>query len=123
MKIEGLNQIPMSVSPAQALPTPQVLLKAPAFQERTRSTQEISPRDSEPFSPGEITGILETLNDKLESMQRTIQFTIDDESKDIVINVVDTSSGEVIRQIPPEEILRLRHALEEIAGLMLEEFA
>ena len=123
MKIEGINQNPMGLFPAQASAPPQVMQQAPGPQDRIRSVSDLPQNGRDPITSDEISERLESLNVKLIALQRSIQFTVDEESKDIVINVVDTSNGEVIRQIPPEEILRLRHALEEIAGLMLEEIA
>jgi flagellar protein FlaG len=39
----------------------------------------------------------------------------------MVIKVVDKNSGEVIRQIPSAEMLRLRENMTEMAGLIVKE--
>lgn len=60
------------------------------------------------------------LNEKLEGMNRSIRFTIDEDSKEIIVKVVDKISGEVISQIPPEEMIRLKERIDEMAGLLVE---
>ncbi len=43
-----------------------------------------------------------------------IDFSQDDQSGSLVIRIIDRDSGEVIRQIPPDEILSLRSHLKEL---------
>jgi len=48
------------------------------------------------------------LNTSLRSLQKTnLQFSIDDKSGEPVVKVMDVEKEEVIRQIPPEEVLAL----------------
>jgi len=53
-------------------------------------------------------------------MNRSIRFSIDDSSKDVVVKVVDKDTGEVIKQFPPEQVLKLRERLSEMSGLLVE---
>jgi len=43
-----------------------------------------------------------------------INFAMDDQSGSLVISIIDRDSGEVLRQIPPDEILTLRSHLREL---------
>jgi flagellar protein FlaG len=61
------------------------------------------------------------LNEKMDIMNKSIQFSIDDKTKDIVVKVVDKSSGEVISQFPPEDLLKLRERMNDMAGLLIKE--
>jgi len=69
------------------------------------------------------------LNELLEEIiedgrpNRAIRVSRDEESGRFVYRSVDIASGEVIRQFPPEEILRLVRAVREAAGLVLDESA
>lgn len=54
-----------------------------------------------------------------QSIQRDLSFSVDDSSGRVVVEVRDQASGDVIRQIPTEEALRLLKHLEEARGLML----
>ena len=59
------------------------------------------------------------LNDYVQSLRRDIQFSVDKNSGDTVIRVVDSNSGEVIRQMPSEEMLAIAHNLENAQGLFV----
>lgn len=52
----------------------------------------------------------------LRSVGRELRFQIDDESGQIVVSVLDAETGERIRQIPSEELLRLARAHRGEAG-------
>lgn len=62
----------------------------------------------------------EKINEFIESFTRDIQFTIDKDSERVVLKVVDRKSGDVIRQIPSEEALKIAKALDELKGLIIQ---
>ncbi len=55
-----------------------------------------------------------------QSVQRDINFNVDDSSGRVVINVTEATSGEIIRQIPSEEALQLSENLAEIRSLLFK---
>lgn len=52
-----------------------------------------------------------------------IHFEMSDDHGKIVIKVVNQESGELIRQIPSEEVLRIAAHLHEVSGLLVREQA
>ncbi|RZQ55826.1 flagellar protein [Pseudidiomarina tainanensis] len=52
-----------------------------------------------------------------------IHFEFDDSSGRTIVKVVSQESGEVIRQIPNEEVLRIAQHLHEMSGLLVREEA
>lgn len=48
-----------------------------------------------------------------------IEFDISDERSRIVTRVIDRDSGDVIRQIPAEEVLRIADSLESLQGQLI----
>lgn len=56
----------------------------------------------------------------VQSVQRDINFKVDDSSGRVVVNVTEATSGEVIRQIPSEEALRLSESMTEIRSLLFK---
>jgi|SRR5690554_275229 len=52
------------------------------------------------------------MNDYIESTQRDLQFSYDDESGETVVKVVDRKTQEVIRQIPDEIFLKISQAID-----------
>lgn len=60
------------------------------------------------------------LNSELGLRRISLNFSIDEDSDSLVVQVVDSDSGKVIRQIPPDEILTLRKRLEELIGIIFD---
>jgi flagellar protein FlaG len=55
-----------------------------------------------------------------QSIQRNLNFSLDDSTGRVVVKVTDGVSGEVIRQIPSEEALRLAESLDEVRSLLFK---
>lgn len=68
-----------------------------------------------------INEIVETINKKIESLaSRGIHLEVEKELKIIVAKVVERDSGEVIRQIPPAELIEIKKRLRgHNSGLIL----
>lgn len=61
------------------------------------------------------------MNKKLEMLNSQLKVEIDDDTGIKVIKIVDQQTKEVIRQIPPEVMLRIAKYLDEVAGLLFNE--
>lgn len=59
----------------------------------------------------------------IQSIQRDLRIKIDDKTESIVIQVVSKNNGKVIRQIPPEEMLKLAAKMEEMVGVIFNKSA
>lgn len=64
--------------------------------------------------------VVSSLRGLVQNLHRNLQFSIDDESGETVIKVIDSETREVVRQIPAEEIIRLRRRLEEASGVLFQ---
>ena len=58
--------------------------------------------------------VVSDLKDYVQNMQRDLNFHVDDETGRVVIKVIDSSTSEVIRQIPEEEVLSLARRMQEM---------
>lgn len=56
----------------------------------------------------------------VQSMNRDLEFSLDKDSGEVVVKVVDRSSGNLIRQIPSEDMLKLASSLKEARSLLFE---
>ncbi|MBB3046374.1 hypothetical protein FHR99_000610 [Litorivivens lipolytica] len=66
---------------------------------------------------------VERLNKVLQERARELEFSVDEDSGHIVVRVIHKESGEVIRQLPPEVVLRFADAFTKGTGSLVEEFA
>jgi flagellar protein FlaG len=55
-------------------------------------------------------------NSLLQTVQRNLQFKVDDSTKELVVKIVDSNSGELVRQIPSEEMLVFIKRMKEMEG-------
>lgn len=53
------------------------------------------------------------LSDYVQTVSRELQFEIDDDINDVIVTVVDRDTGDVIRQIPQDEVVRMARYLSE----------
>jgi flagellar protein FlaG len=54
----------------------------------------------------------------VQSVKRNLEFLIDESSGKVVVKVIASDSGEVIRQIPNEEVLKLANSLNDASSLL-----
>jgi len=59
----------------------------------------------------------------VDSNQRNLNFSIDETTGDVVVKIVATQSGEVIRQLPSEEALKMAQRLKDPHSLLFDEQA
>lgn len=67
-----------------------------------------------------IEDAVSSIQNFVQTVQRNLNFSLDDASGRVVVKVTDGSSGEVIRQIPSEEALRLAESLEQARSLLFK---
>lgn len=76
-----------------------------------------------PVDRSAIDRVAAKVSEVLDRADSRLKIEIDDETERIVVKVIQGDSGEVIRQIPPEELLELERYLSGGKGLLLEERA
>ncbi|MBK3331861.1 flagellar protein FlaG [Persephonella atlantica] len=64
---------------------------------------------------------VENLNKKLNMLNSQLKVEIDKDTGIKVVKIVDKDTKEVIRQIPPEVILKIAKYLDEVTGLLFNE--
>lgn len=65
----------------------------------------------------------ETLNQVVQLFNHKLKFEVDERSDNVIVKIVDSQSGETIRQIPPEDMLNMKARLNEVLGMMFDEKA
>ncbi|MCL7743478.1 flagellar protein FlaG [Guyparkeria hydrothermalis] len=63
---------------------------------------------------------LAELEELVQSRQRDLSFSVDDDTGRTVVKVINARTDEVVRQIPSEEILSIARRIENGEGGMLE---
>src|SRR5690606_1253921 len=63
---------------------------------------------------------VERIRTQMQTLQRNRTSSVDESTGEVVVQVRDGDSGEVVRQIPSEDILRLAERLDEMRSLLFE---
>lgn len=86
--------------------------------EQVLPPQEVTPGS---YSEREINLAIEQVQVMMDLRNRSVEFTTDTESGAQVVKVVDSDSGDVIRQIPAEELLSFMRNLTRMLGTFIDE--
>jgi len=57
-----------------------------------------------------------TGNSILQATNRNLEFQVDDSTKRVVVKIVDSQSGKVLRQIPSEDMLAFIDKMQQLEG-------
>ena len=116
----------MSVGPITSAPLPVSSFEAKDSNGRPgRGQEDISTRDISNVEADKIglktplKEVVERLNSAEDFHDRGIRFSVDEETGKVVVRIVDSSTNEVVKQIPSEEILRMARNIDEFLGLYL----
>jgi flagellar protein FlaG len=110
---------PMRVDAANiAGNTLQKMSQAPEQLDTQRKQQQENPepqgeQSADQVQPEELLSQIKSLT---EDGLYSVRFENDDEAQEMVVKVVDPKTDEVIRQIPPEELLNLTQRLNDLRG-------
>jgi flagellar protein FlaG len=72
---------------------------------------------------GKTMKLVEEVQSYLDNMNIQLSFDIHDETGDMVVQVLERESGDLIRQIPPDDLLDLRDKLDELRGVLFHQKA
>ncbi|SNS61945.1 flagellar protein FlaG [Noviherbaspirillum humi] len=74
-------------------------------------------------SEAELDAALKELNDLGRSIGQGIEFSVDQDSGRTIVKVVDSSTQEVLRQIPSKEVLEMNRSISKMQGLLVRDKA
>jgi len=68
------------------------------------------------LSLDDVKEAVKTGNNMLQSISSSLSFEIDDATKQVVVKIVDSKTGELVRQIPTVEMLDFMRRMKELEG-------
>lgn len=122
MSIQSLNgAVGSTPPPAQTRSNPAPVADA-VVKLPEAPVQQSAPKEPQP-APEQIAQALEKLKTAMPAKANALQFSVDDSSGDTIVRVVDSETGDVIRQIPSKELLEIAHAIDKMQGMLLKQKA
>lgn len=65
----------------------------------------------------------QSVRDFVKPVNNSLDFSIDEDSGQVVVKIIDTATKEVIRQMPSAEMLAIARTLDSIKGLFVKQTA
>ncbi|MGF6275298.1 flagellar protein FlaG [Massilia sp. UYP11] len=110
-----LDDRPVAVAGQPAPADRQPATDAPASVPVTISGT-VSGRDA-------VSAAVKKLNEAMPPSAQSLEFEIDEGSKEVVVKIIDQSTKEVVRQIPTEEALEMARSIDKMQGLLIRQTA
>ncbi|WP_349431727.1 flagellar protein FlaG [Methylomarinum sp. Ch1-1] len=96
----------------------------------TRNEIALKPMNSSPLQKKEVEQAVSDVNQFFQTERRSLAFSVNETTQDVVIEVKDAETDQIIRQIPPEFVIKLAEQLHELSnetnrfdGLLLKDKA
>jgi flagellar protein FlaG len=85
--------------------------------ESLREKQEYSEQDLE----DEVRESVKDVNEIVDKVKEGLSFQIHEDTEKMMVKVVDLNTDEVIKELPPEEMLDLQARIHEMVGILIDE--
>lgn len=101
----------------------------PPIESQVDAARKVANRSREQEAlqqPATVTGVQEAvdeINKVLHYMNERLEFSIHEATNRVMVRVLDRETDEVLREIPPEQILDLVAKLQELVGLLVDKRA
>jgi len=104
-------------------PRGRVMTAASVSDARPPRVIESGPGAQEASATGDVQTLVSKANDLVKSMNVGIEFSVDPESRNKIIRVVDAETRSILRQFPSEEMLTLSRAIEKMQAALVKQTA
>lgn len=111
----------MSVKLNPSYPAPAPVEPSPSKRADDRQPVEaVKETDPPATDRGTLEQAVSAIQEYAKASERQLDFSIDDSTGQVVVKVIARHSGEVIRQLPSEEALKLAERLEDANSLLFD---
>jgi flagellar protein FlaG len=123
--IIAVKPVPVMQEVAPTVNTEKITAETKSqYKPSTEQVQNEKERKSEKkIDPKLAEQIVHQLNDNLKIFNTRIAFSIDDKTKKTIVKIIDEDKNEVIRQVPPDYLLKISQRISELLGIMVDEKA
>lgn len=92
------------------------------------SASKVAPKETvQQPNAAQLQHVLDSLNKSMQQSNRSMAFSVDANTKRLVVKLTDTETGQLIRQFPSEEVLAIAQSIDQYLsqhqGLLLKQKA
>lgn len=107
------NSVQRTASTARAARVPDDIAKTPVAK-----AAAVAKEGEVKLNAKQVQQSLEEINKVMAGLSISVQFKIDPDYKELIINVVDEDTGKLIRQIPTEQAVKISKVMDNLKGLL-----
>ncbi len=90
-------------------------------RKKTPATSKNKNRKSEKISAEDLNKAVEGIKKELEARQTRIEIQFDQTEREPIVKFVDKKTGKILRQLPPDEVIKIRKAFrQEARGILMD---
>jgi len=71
-------------------------------------------------SMDQVKQAVQDINKSLQLLSQGLEFSVDTDSKGVIVKVIDQQTREVLRQMPTQEALDIAKALDQVLGKLIK---
>jgi flagellar protein FlaG len=111
-----MNIDPLTNELTKVARTAQTADRAAAVEAQAKA----KPVEAPVRAPDAVRAVAQQIEAYLRSNNRSLEFRVDADTGRTIVSVRDSETGELIRQIPGDEVLRIAQAMKELTSLVNE---
>ena len=69
----------------------------------------------------EVKESVKDVNEIVDQVKEGLSFQIHEDTEELMVQVIDVNTNEVIKELPPEEMLDLKARIHEMVGILIDE--
>jgi flagellar protein FlaG len=123
MEINSLGNAASNVPKTTEYKQPSPVSAGSVAKPTPVQTADAVQRSAPAPSMDQVKQAVQDINKSLQSLSQGLEFSVDADSKQTVVKVIDPQTREVIRQMPSEEALEIAKALDQVLGKLIREKA
>ncbi|HOO72135.1 MAG TPA: flagellar protein FlaG [Spirochaetota bacterium] len=82
---------------------------------------DVTVSQSRDLTKSEIYEAVEKLNSAMSDFRERISFSYHEKTNRIIVKVIDSATNEVVREIPPKDLIKLLEHIKEYMGMFVDE--
>lgn len=117
MQVDSINSVATNISTGPGIG--QIKANTSVEQAVVRQKEQ-RPVEERSYSEEDVINAIEKANKDFIVYDRRLEFSIHEKTKQIMVKIVDVSTDEVIKELPPEKVLDMLAGVLEVAGIIVD---
>lgn len=114
-KISTISKVDVPKVEVQKATLAELAIKKPVIQSQSSEEQK------DGISKGKLQEAVDSINEFLYTQQKTSKFVFHEGLDKYYVKLVDAETDEVIKEIPPEQLLNAFYEMKKLAGMIVDE--